>query len=195
MGIRYDTVRFEASYGSVAQLPESNMPEVSFAGRSNVGKSSLMNKLFGRKSLVKVSSKPGKTANLNFFEADGVRFVDLPGYGFAKVSQAERQRWANLIEGYFSSGRSINLVVVLVDIRLDAQRLDVQMIDYLRENGLPFVVALTKADKVSRSKQGQQKARLARDFGLDPMALVVTSATKGAGVPELKRFIEAAVGA
>lgn len=194
MAIKYDLVHFEASYGSIAQLPESDEPEISFAGRSNVGKSSLMNKLFARKSLVKVSSKPGKTANLNFFEADGVRFVDLPGYGFAKVSKAERQRWANLIDGYFTSERSINLVVVLVDIRLEAQKLDLQMIDYLQANELPFVVALTKSDKISQAKQQQQKAKLARAFGLDPMAMVVTSATKGTGIGELKRFIEAAVG-
>lgn len=193
MAIKYGNVRFEASYGSVAQLPESDLPEVAFAGRSNVGKSSLMNKLFGRKSLVKVSSKPGKTANVNFFEADGVHFVDLPGYGFAQVSKAERQRWADLIDGYLTTGRDIRLIVVLVDIRLDAQRLDLEMVDYLRGNELPFIVALTKADKISRSKQSQQKARLARAFGLDPMALVVTSATKGTGMGEIKAFIERAV--
>lgn len=194
MTIRYDNVRFEASYGSVAQLPESRIPEVAFAGRSNVGKSSLMNKLFGRKSLVKVSSKPGKTANVNFFEASGVHFVDLPGYGFAKVSKAERQRWANLIDGYLTTGRDIRLIVVLVDIRLEAQELDLQMVDYLRGNELPFIVALTKADKISKAKQQQQKAKLARAFALDPMALVVTSATKGTGIGEVKNFIEQAVG-
>lgn len=193
MAIRYDNVRFVASYGSVGQLPESDLPEVAFAGRSNVGKSSLMNKLFGRKSLVKVSSKPGKTANVNFFEADGVHFVDLPGYGFAKVSKAERQRWANLIDGYLTTGRDIRLIVMLVDIRLDAQRLDLEMVDYLRGNELPFIVALTKADKISRSKQDQQKARLSKAFGLDPLALVVTSATKGTGMGELKTFIQNAV--
>ena len=95
MAINYQHARYEASFGTVAQLPESTMPEVSFAGRSNVGKSSLLNCLFGRKALARVSSQPGKTANINFFEADGVRFVDLPGYGFAKVGKQERQRWAH----------------------------------------------------------------------------------------------------
>ena len=94
------------------------------------GKSSLLNKLFGRKGLVKVSATPGKTANINFFEVDGIRFVDLPGYGFAKVSQKEKQRWADLISGYFAQERSFNLVIALVDIRHDAQRLDHEMVAF-----------------------------------------------------------------
>ena len=193
MPIKYETARFVASYGSIDQLPPSTLPEVSFAGRSNVGKSSLMNKLFGRKALVKVSSRPGKTANINFFEADGVHFVDLPGYGFARVSAAEKQRWADLIGGYFQADRSHNLVVVLVDIRLDAQKLDVQMINYLSAAELPFIVALTKCDKLSRPKQQQAKAKLAKQFGLDPMAMIVTSAEQGDGIQDLKRFIQNAV--
>ncbi|MDD5843814.1 MAG: ribosome biogenesis GTP-binding protein YihA/YsxC, partial [Olsenella sp.] len=176
MGIRYEQVRYLASYGTVEQLPQSKAPEVSFVGRSNVGKSSLINKLFNRKSLAKVSGKPGKTANINFFEADGIHFVDLPGYGFAQRSQAEKQRWADLIDAYFTSERSHNLVIALVDIRLDAQALDLQMIDYLKGAGLPFIIALTKADKLSRQKQQAQLRKLAAAFGVDEMACVVTSA-------------------
>ncbi|MBP3884769.1 MAG: YihA family ribosome biogenesis GTP-binding protein [Olsenella sp.] len=188
--LRYDTARFEASYGTLAQLPEPTAPEVSFVGRSNVGKSSLLNKLIGRKQLAKVSSQPGKTANINFFDVDGVRFVDLPGYGFAKVSRAEKRRWADLIGGYFEQERSFNLVVALVDIRHDAQQLDRDMLAYLTEAELPFVVALTKADKLSRSKQAQQRSSLARQFGLDPNQMIVTSSETGAGVAELRRAIE-----
>jgi GTP-binding protein len=188
--LRYETARFEASYGTVAQLPEPTTPEVSFVGRSNVGKSSLLNKLIGRKQLAKVSSQPGKTANINFFDVDGVRFVDLPGYGFAKVSRAEKQRWADLIGGYFEQERSFNLVVALVDIRHDAQKLDLDMLAYLEEAGLPFVVALTKADKLSRSKQAQQRSSLARQFGLDASQMIVTSSETGVGIPELRRAIE-----
>lgn len=192
MGIRYEQVRYLASYGTVEQLPQSKAPEVSFVGRSNVGKSSLINKLFNRKSLAKVSGKPGKTANINFFEADGIHFVDLPGYGFAQRSQTEKQRWADLIDAYFTSERSHNLVIALVDIRLDAQALDLQMIDYLKGAGLPFIIALTKADKLSRQKQQAQLRKLAAAFGVDEMACVITSAQTGLGIDTLKRFIEQA---
>ena len=192
MGIRYEQVRYLASYGTVEQLLQSKAPEVSFVGRSNVGKSSLINKLFNRKSLAKVSGKPGKTANINFFEADGIHFVDLPGYGFAQRSQAEKQRWADLIDAYFTSERSHNLVIALVDIRLDAQALDLQMIDYLKGAGLPFIIALTKADKLSRQKQQAQLRKLAASFGVDEMACVITSAQTGLGIDTLKRFIEQA---
>lgn len=192
MGIHYEQVRYLASYGTIEQLPQSKAPEVSFVGRSNVGKSSLINKLFNRKSLAKVSGKPGKTANINFFEADGIHFVDLPGYGFAQRSQAEKQRWADLIDAYFTSERSHNLVIALVDIRLDAQALDLQMIDYLMGADLPFIIALTKADKLSRQKQQAQLRKLAAAFGVDEMACVVTSAQTGLGIDTLKRFIEQA---
>lgn len=192
MGIHYEQVRYLASYGTVEQLPQSKAPEVSFVGRSNVGKSSLINKLFNRKSLAKVSGKPGKTANINFFEADGIHFVDLPGYGFAQRSQAEKQRWADLIDAYFTSERSHNLVIALVDIRLDAQALDLQMIDYLKGADLPFIIALTKADKLSRQKQQAQLRKLAAAFDVDEMACVVTSAQTGLGIDTLKRFIEQA---
>ena len=192
MALRYDLARFTASYGKASDLPEAELPEVSFAGRSNVGKSSLLNKLVGRKALAKVSSTPGRTANINFFEVDGIYCVDLPGYGYAKVSKAEQHRWADLISGYFEQERSFNLVVALVDIRHDAQKLDLQMLDYLRENELPFCVALTKADKLSRNRQQAQHARLAKQYGLDRSQLVVTSAQTGQGIDELKRRIEEA---
>ncbi len=188
--LKYETARFEASYGTVAQLPEPTTPEVSFVGRSNVGKSSLLNKLIGRKQLAKVSSQPGKTANINFFDVDGVRFVDLPGYGFAKVSRSEKQRWADLIGGYFEQERSFNLVVALVDIRHDAQKLDQEMLAFLIEAELPFVVALTKADKLNRNKQMQQLASLSRQFGLSKDQMIVTSSEKGTGIDELRRTIE-----
>ena len=190
MALKYDQARFEASYGRAADIPEPELPEVSFAGRSNVGKSSLLNKLVGRKALAKVSSTPGRTANVNFFEVDGIYLVDLPGYGFAKVSKAEQKRWANLISDYFAQERSFNLVVALVVIRHDAQKLDVQMLDFLRDSELPFIVALTKADKLSKNKQEQQRSRLAKQLGLSRDQLIVTSAQTGQGIDELKRRIE-----
>lgn len=192
MALRYDTARFERSYGSAKDLPEPTTPEVSFVGRSNVGKSSLLNRLVGRKALAKVSSTPGRTANVNFFDVDGVTFVDLPGYGYAKVSKGERQRWADLIGGYFEQERSFNLVVSLVDIRIDAQKLDQDMIGFLKDEELPFVVALTKADKLSRPKQQKQMAALGKALGVSRDQMVVTSAETGLGIDELRRRIEEA---
>ena len=190
MALKYETARYEASYGTIAQLPKPTTPEVSFVGRSNVGKSSLLNRLLGRKQLARVSSVPGKTANINFFDVDGVKFVDLPGYGYAKVSHTEKQRWANLIGGYFEQERSFNLVISLVDIRHEAQKLDLQMVDFLTEAELPFVVALTKADKITRNKQNQAAAALRSSFGLAQEQIIITSSGTGLGIDELRRRIE-----
>ena len=187
--INYNKVRFVASYGAASQIPVSTCPEVCFVGRSNVGKSSLMNKLFNRRNLVKVSSKPGKTANVNFFEADGVHFVDLPGYGFAQKSKAERDRWAQLIGDFFEMERSFNLVVSLVDIRHDPSKLDLQMIDFLQENDFNFVVALTKADKLGRGKQAQQAAAIKRQLNVPADRVIVTSSENGQGIDQLKAAI------
>ena len=190
MALKYETARYEASYGTIAQLPKPTTPEVSFVGRSNVGKSSLLNRLLGRKQLARVSSVPGKTANINFFDVDGVKFVDLPGYGYAKVSHAEKQRWADLIGGYFEQERSFNLVISLVDIRHEAQRLDLRMVYFLTEAELPFVVALTKADKITRNKQNQAAAALRSSFGLAQEQIIITSSETGLGIDELRRRIE-----
>ena len=190
MALKYETARYEASYGTIAQLPKPTTPEVSFVGRSNVGKSSLLNRLLGRKQLARVSSIPGKTANINFFDVDGVKFVDLPGYGYAKVSHTEKQRWTDLIGGYFEQERSFNLVISLVDIRHEAQKLDLQMVDFLTEAELPFVVALTKADKITRNKQSQAAAALRSSFGLAQEQIIITSSETGLGIDELRRRIE-----
>lgn len=190
MALKYETARYEASYGTITQLPKPTTPEVSFVGRSNVGKSSLLNRLLGRKQLARVSSVPGKTANINFFDVDGVKFVDLPGYGYAKVSHTEKQRWADLIGGYFEQERSFNLVISLVDIRHEAQKLDLQMVDFLTEAELPFVVALTKADKITRNKQNQAAAALRSSFGLAQEQIIITSSETGLGIDELRRRIE-----
>ena len=161
-----NNVVFERSFGVSSQLTPSTMPEIAFAGRSNVGKSSLLNKLFNRKGLAKVSQTPGKTATINFFSCDGVRFVDLPGYGYAKVSKSDKSRWSELIEGYFNQDRDLALVVSLVDIRHEASDLDVNMIGFLQEAELPFAVVLTKADKLSRQQQMKQKAALKKQLKL-----------------------------
>jgi GTP-binding protein len=155
-----------------------------------VGKSSLINKLVRRKALARTSSQPGKTANINFYLADGIRLVDLPGYGYAKVSGKERQRWADLIAGYFDQNRSFNLVVALVDIRLEAQRIDQEMLGFLKERELPYVVALTKGDKLSRPKQQKQIALLSQQLDVPRERMIITSAQTGLGIDELRRRIE-----
>ena len=183
-----NNVTFERSFGVSSQLTPSTMPEIAFAGRSNVGKSSLLNKLFNRKGLAKVSQTPGKTATINFFSCDGVRFVDLPGYGYAKVSKSDKSRWSELIEGYFNQDRDLALVVSLVDI------LDMNMIGFLQEAELPFAVVLTKADKLSRQQQMKQKAALKKQLKLGTdVPLVVCSSEKGIGIDELRSLIKNSV--
>lgn len=147
---------FEAAYGTFAQLPTSDLPEIAFSGRSNVGKSSLLNRLFNRKSLARVSSVPGKTVTINFYSVGDVRFVDLPGYGYAKVPKTEKMRWAEMMEGYFNSERNIRLVVQLVDMRHPPTKDDLQMLSFLLENKIPFVVALTKSDKLNKTEYAQR---------------------------------------
>ena len=189
-----NNVAFERSFGISSQLPPSTMPEVAFAGRSNVGKSSLLNKLFNRKSLAKVSQTPGKTSTINFFTCEGVRFVDLPGYGYAKVSKAEKGRWSELIEGYFNQERDMALVISLIDIRHPASDLDVSMVSFLQETGLPFAVALTKADKISNQQRQRQKAAVKRQLGLDAdVPIIACSSAKGGGIDELRKLIAKAV--
>lgn len=188
--MNFNNVTFERSFGISSQLPPSTLPEVAFAGRSNVGKSSMLNALFGRKSLAKVSQKPGKTSTINFFATEGARFVDLPGYGYARVAKSEKGRWAELIEGYFNQDRNFALVVSLVDIRHEAQQLDLNMINFLMEAGLPFAVVLTKADKLSRNQQNKQVAVLRRQLALpEDVPMLVTSSEKREGFDVLRKLI------
>ena len=156
----FNKADFIASYGISSQLPESDRPELSFSGRSNVGKSSLINKLCSRKNLARVSSTPGKTATINFYSVDDCYFVDLPGYGYAKVSNADRERWDDLINSYFEASRHHTLLVQLLDCRHAPSADDLQMLRYLHYHRIPYVVALTKADKLKKS----QLAKTQEDF-------------------------------
>ena len=187
--MNFNKVRFERSFGTSSQLPPSSLPEIAFAGRSNVGKASLIN----RKGLAKVSQTPGKTATINFFATDDARFVDLPGYGYAKVAKSELHRWSELIEGYFNQDRDFALVCSLIDIRHAASALDETMVGFLIERELPFAVILTKADKLSKQQQQRQKSALAKQLQLPKgTPLVVTSSAKGTGIDEVRRLIEEA---
>ena len=184
--INYQLAKFVASYGKVSQIPESTCPEVSFVGRSNVGKSSIMNKLFGRKNLVKVSSTPGKTSNINFFEADDVHFVDLPGYGFARRSKAERDRWGKLMENYFQSAGLIHLGVQIVDARHKPTGDDVTMHDYFVQTGCPVVIVANKLDKLKAREIEPNLAQIRETLRLRDDELVIPfSAEKGTGKEQL----------
>lgn len=193
--MNYNNVFFESAYGTSKQLPKSDYPEIAFSGRSNVGKSSLMNKLFNRKSLVRVSSVPGKTVTVNFFRLDNVRFVDLPGYGYAKLPDKEKMRFADLMEHYFNSGRDIRLVVQLVDMRHEPSNDDIGMISFLKENGYNFVIALTKADKLNKTQFAEQAKKLCglfSDMGVIAPVIAVSS-LNGLGIDSLKSVIESSL--
>lgn len=190
--MNYHNVKFTAAYGTSKQLPPSTRAEVSFVGRSNVGKSSLMNKLFNRKKLAKVSATPGKTSTINFFEAEWADFVDLPGYGFAQVSKSEKARWREMIEGYYNQDREFCCVVSLIDIRHPATALDVNMIEFLIAAELPFMIVCTKADKLSKNKCMQNIAALRRQLGFsrDEVEIIPISSANGSGIDDLKAALE-----
>ncbi|MBS7359449.1 MAG: ribosome biogenesis GTP-binding protein YihA/YsxC [Oscillospiraceae bacterium] len=193
--MNYNKVQFEAAFGTLRQIPKSDLPEIVFAGRSNVGKSSMLNRLFNRKNLARVSSMPGKTITINFFRVEDVRIVDLPGYGYAKVAKGEKRRWAEMMEGYFADERNIKLVVQLVDMRHKPSDDDYIMMRFLRDTGLPFVVAATKSDKLNKTQYNQRKTALKEElaeFG-DNLIIIPFSSEKGEGTEELKVVIENAI--
>lgn len=186
-----NNVKFEASYGTSAQLPASDKPEIVFAGKSNVGKSSLINKFFNRKNLARVSGVPGKTTTVNFFSVDGVRIADLPGYGYAKRSDSERRRWGELMEGYFAGERDIKLIIQLLDMRHDPTEDDMTMLGFLKDYGRPFVCVLTKCDKLNKSERLARREAFAADPALAAAeAVIEVSAVNGEGIAELKALIE-----
>lgn len=190
--MNYNKVEFEAAFGTLKQIPQSDIPEIVFAGRSNVGKSSMLNKIFNRKNLARVSSMPGKTITINFFKVDNIRIVDLPGYGYAKVAKGEKRRWAEMMEGYFQSPRNIQLVVQLVDMRHKPSEDDYIMMRFLRDAELPFIVAATKSDKLNKTQYKERceglRSELA-EFGED-LVIIPFSSEKGDGVDTLKSYLE-----
>ena len=187
--MRFDNAQFEIAAARASQLIPSDMPEIAFSGRSNVGKSSLINKLLARKSLARVGSQPGKTATINFYRVGDIRLCDLPGYGYAKVAKTEKMRWAELVEGYFAQDRDLRLVVQLVDSRHAPTADDMSMIDYLIDSGTPFIVALTKVDKLGVQERKNRMTAFLELLGEDIM-LVPFSAVTGEGVEPLREIIE-----
>ena len=188
---------FVASATRQRQLPDASA-EVAFVGRSNVGKSSLINALANRKQLARVSNTPGRTQVINLFSCDeddrSAAVVDLPGYGFAKASKQTTRDWPEMIEGYLLDRDPLVMVFVLVDGAIGPTPLDVQMLDWLRYHGVPHTVVATKADKVKSSKRPARRRDLAEGCALDPGDVVWVSATKGTGIDDLRALVRTHLG-
>lgn len=182
---------FEMAAAISSQLPTSTLPEVAFSGRSNVGKSSLINRLVNRKALARTSATPGKTATINFYRLDTVRMVDLPGYGYAKVSDKERHRWSELIEGYFDDERDLRLVLQLWDMRHDPSKDDYQMLEYMVERGIPFIIVLTKSDKLNKTERAKRLAAFDEILSdLEGVTVIPFSAVNGEGADQIREILE-----
>ncbi len=178
--------KFLLSVHSLKQLPGEELPEIAFAGRSNVGKSSLINTLLGRKSLVKVSGRPGKTQGLNFFLiGESLHFVDLPGYGFAKVSKEMQRGWQTLITRYLEERSTLACVVVILDVRHSAKNQDTQLLNWLQQIGIPSLPVYTKIDKLSVNQRMKHAKMLDAGHNIHPSQRVLFSAKTGEGKEEM----------
>ena len=193
MALNTQNVILKISAGQPRQIPSDPIPQVAFSGRSNVGKSSLINTLLGRKSLARVSSAPGKTITINFYEVDKKLFlVDLPGYGFAKRTLEDKKQWSALTDGYFTSNKNIDrvdLIVQLIDSRIGPTKDDEMMLDYLAAVGLPFVVVATKTDKLNATERKKNLEAIATHPLVKGAPVIPFSALKGEGKEELWKTI------
>ncbi|MGN0998254.1 MAG: ribosome biogenesis GTP-binding protein YihA/YsxC [Faecousia sp.] len=188
--MNFNKVEFLISAAAPKDFPKNRLPEIAFAGKSNVGKSSVINRILNRKNFARVGDKPGKTIHVNYFTVDEkCYFVDLPGYGYAKVSQAEKDRWGKLMEDYFAAGR-IDLGVMIVDARHAPTNNDITMARWFMDSGCPFVVVANKLDKVKKSEIEPNLAVIRRDLELtENIPVIPFSAEKGTGRDDLVRYI------
>ena len=195
--MKIKTAEIQAVTGRRDQYPPDNMKEIAFAGRSNVGKSSLLNLLTGRKKLAKVSGSPGKTRTINFYLINNAfRIVDLPGYGYAKVSKSMSEDWGRMMDDYFQHRNGLVKVCQLVDIRHEPSKLDVQMYEYLKTYGLDGLVVATKSDKISRNEMQKNMARIRKTLGMRKEDILIpVSALKKTGHEELLAAMEAVLAA
>lgn len=193
--MNWNKVDFEAAFGTLEQLTVSDLPEICFSGRSNVGKSSLINKILNRKSIARVSSTPGKTVTINFYRLDEFRLVDLPGYGYAKVADRDRERWADLMEGYFRTDRNIKLCLQLIDMRHPATEFDISMLEFLKHFEIPYAVVLTKCDKLNKTEFNKRLSLLKEELGElgDNIEIIPFSALKGIGAESVRNVVENAI--
>ena len=191
--MKVKNARFVLSAVRHQDLVADGRPQVAFVGRSNVGKSSLLNRLVGRRALAKISSNPGKTRAVNYFDIDSkFYFVDLPGFGYAKAARTERQAWAELMDSYFRTTRPRPLVIQLVDAKVGATPLDVQAMDYLRSQGCEPVVVATKIDRISRSRRQRQLADISQALSPGSTTMPTPCSSKtGEGVKDIWKGIYA----
>ena len=188
--INWQNASFETSCGAPSQLFASDLPEIAFSGKSNVGKSSLINKLLNRKALAKTGAEPGKTRTVNFFNIDSqLRFVDLPGYGYAKVSKEIKDKWMRLMDAFWSSERDTRLVIQLIDLRNGPSADDMMMLDFLNHYGYEYVVAATKADKLSKSQRAENAEKLRALKQLEGKTVIEFSTREDAGKTALLELI------
>jgi GTP-binding protein len=192
--LRFQSVEFVGSFPDPEVRMEPSRPEIAFVGRSNVGKSSLLNALVGRPGLARVSSSPGKTTLLNFYRLPELYLVDLPGYGFARASKSDRAGYRKLITRYLLSRPTLAGIVWLLDIRHDPSKEDREMQELLEESGRPVLAVFTKADKLTRSALTMRQRELADILGLGPEQIVLTSSRTGQGIAELAASVLAAAG-
>ena len=188
--MQYQNASFEMSAGRADQLPAPSAPEIVFSGKSNVGKSSLINKLANQRRLARTSADPGRTRLVNYFDFGEFLLADLPGYGYAKVSKAEKEKWAKTLEAFFAQKERLAHVLLLVDIRHDPTDDDEQMVKYLYCNAIPYTVVATKADKLSRMQQGIRADKIAGNLALTRQNILLTSAETGLGRDALLDKIE-----
>ena len=187
MKINFNNASFVTSYFNGNKIDRPRNPEIVLVGRSNVGKSSLINKLLNRKSLARVSSMPGKTISVNYYNVDGkFDLVDLPGYGFAKRPKTEQAAWGKLTNGYFSADRDRRLILMLVDLRHPPSKDDDLMFDWLMQSETLFTVVATKADKLSKTECAKNLAVLSEKYGID---VIPFSALNGTGCEQLRQII------
>ena len=189
------SAKFVCSAVTPGQYPPDDLPEVAFAGRSNVGKSSLINKILNRKKLVRTSKTPGRTQLLNFFEINELwRFVDLPGYGYAKVPVEIKKRWRPMVESYLTSRVNLRGMVWLLDIRREVSKEDLHLWDWLQAKQVPVIIVVTKADKLSKNKRNKQAASIAKSLGRKAQELIQFSATSGEGKDEIWQALRQLLG-
>jgi len=189
------SAKFVCSAVTPDQYPPADLPEVAFAGRSNVGKSSLINKILNRKKLVRTSKTPGRTQLLNFFEINGIyRFVDLPGYGYAKVPAEVRKQWRPMVESYLTTRVNMRGMVWLLDIRREVSKEDLTLWHWLQAKQITVITVITKADKLSKNKRNQQAASIARSLGRRTQELIQFSAISGEGKEEVWKALRQILG-